>query len=336
MKALKKFDISWKVAKALIFKKKIPLVIGWNITYRCNLRCQYCGYPERNVIELDTDSIFCLIDEIVSLGSRIIIISGGEPLMHKDLGRIIQYMKKKKVYVVLYSNGWFVERNVDNIKEADEIQLSLDGSETINDFIRGEGVYAKVLQAIKICKAENIKLNLSTVICKYNVSQITDVLDVAKRFNVRVTFQPVGRRFSGDSDNYEDFPSRFAPEKNDYKRAIAYLLNEKRKGNALINNSISGLEHFLRCESNRQINCIASLISCIIEPDGKIFVCEMFPDYQKYLVPGYGNFRESFEKLRLPALCQGNCNGPMIELNLINNGNFNAIVGMWKRFRKSY
>ncbi|MCK5610738.1 radical SAM protein [Candidatus Pacearchaeota archaeon] len=336
MRLQKKLSVSCDVAKALVFRKKIPIVVGWNITYKCNLKCQYCGYPSRKVNELDTENVISLIDEMASSGTKILIMSGGEPLLRKDLGQIIEYLRTKDIYVIIYSNGLLVEENIEHINGADEIQISLDGPQDINDLIRGNGVYDKVLRAIEICKNENIKTNISTVICRENVGHLPDILDIAKKYNVGVSFQPVGRRFSGDSNSYEDFPSRIAPSEYEYRGAISYLINEKRKGNVLINNSLSGLRHFSRYLRNREIRCVANLISCVIEPDGKIFTCEMFPDYQNHLIPGNGNFKKSFESLSFSGSCKGYCNGPMLELNLINNFRFNAMVGMWKRFKSGY
>lgn len=333
MKLLKKLNISGQVLKAIIFKKKIPLVVGWNITYRCNLRCQYCEYPSRKSEELNTDETLSLIDKTASLGTKIIVLSGGEPLLREDLGVIVEYCRNKDIYVVINSNGTLVKKEFKKIKKANMIQLSLDGPEDTNDITRGKGVYDKVLEAVKICKDEHMQVSLTTVISKYNISSMPYMLDLAKKHDFEICFQPVGNRFSGSSNSYENMAFNIGPQKDDYQKVIAYLIEEKSRGNKFINNSLAGLKHFRHWPGTLMKNCVANLISCSIEPDGTIFTCDMFPDYQKYLIPSCKNFKNSFESLELPQSCTGQCNGPMLELNLLRNFQVGAMLGMWKRFK---
>jgi len=333
MKLFQKLNISQKLLKAVVLKKKVPIVIGWNITYRCNLRCQYCGYPSIKVDEMKTNDIFQLIDEMTHLGTKIIVFSGGEPLLRDDLGEIIAYCRKKGIYVAVNSNGTLIKQKTEKIRMANEIQLSLDGPEDVNDVTRGKGVYGKVLEAIEVCQHENIRVNITTVLSKYNISSVEHLLEIAKKYNVGITFQPVGKRFSGDTNSYEDHPAQVGPDKNDFKQLIAYLISEKIKGNKFINNSFATLNHFTRGPNCRKMNCMAHFISCSIEPNGKIFTCDMFPDYQKYLIPGREHFKESFESLDLPHTCEGFCNGPLQELNLMKNFGLGSMMNIWKRFR---
>ena len=137
-----------------------------------------------------------------------------------------------------------------------------------------------------------------------------------------------------DVKTVKDF-IQVGPTEMEYKKALEYLVQMKLRGNKNINNSFSGLSHFSRCPSNRKMHCIANLISCTIEPNGDIFTCDMFPNYQKYLISGREDFKRSFESLALPKPCEGYCNGPMLELNLIKNLRLKAMIGMLKRFRNT-
>ncbi len=76
MNFLEKLNISRKVLLARIFKRKIPLAVSFNITYRCNLQCKYCGYRERKVEELNTKEILRLIKELTALGTKFITVTG--------------------------------------------------------------------------------------------------------------------------------------------------------------------------------------------------------------------------------------------------------------------
>ena len=79
------------------------------------------------------------------------------------------------------------------------------------------------------------------------------------------------------------------------------------------------------------MNCLASLIFCAIEPDGKIFICDMFPEYQKYLLAIDGDFKQAFNKLKLPYACEQCWNSSMVEFNLMKGFNLSAALETWRR-----
>ena len=331
MNFLEKLNTSRKFLQAVVFKKRSPLSISWNITYRCNLKCGYCGAWEKKVKELSTKKVFAIIDEFINMGTKFIKFSGGEPLLREDLGQIIDFCKRKKLYVLLNSNGTLVKKEQEKLKGVKEIQLSLDGPPQINDAIRGRGVHDKVIEAVKICKDRNISVILSTVISKYNISHIPYILDIAKEYKIGVYFQPVDQNLSSNSP--KDIKLLFAPENSDYKKIIRYLIEEKKKNNKFISNSLAGLKHLYHWPVPRPVKCLMNLICCVIEPDGKMFVCDMFPNYRKYLVPMGKTFKDSFDKLSLPFPCQQCWNCLAAEFNLLASFKLEALGGLWRRAR---
>jgi len=118
------------------------------VTNRCNLRCTTCfknaGVEKSN--ELSYDEIRKFIDEIITVFRPRMIISGGEPLLRRDLNKILSYLKDKGLYVHLTTNGTLIDKNI--VEEwrsigIDFVQISLDGSKPeINDAIRGNGVFS--------------------------------------------------------------------------------------------------------------------------------------------------------------------------------------------------
>ena len=329
MNFLEKLNTSRKFLQAVVFKKRSPLSISWNITYRCNLKCGYCGAWEKKVKELSTKKVFAIIDEFINMGTKFIKFSGGEPLLREDLGQIIDFCKRKKLYVLLNSNGTLVKKEQEKLKGVKEIQLSLDGPPQINDAIRGRGVHDKVIEAVKICKDRNISVMLTTVISKYNISHIPYILDIAKEYKIGVQFQPADQIFSYRDNKNINF--LFSPKEEDYRKVISFLLEEKSKGNKFIYNSISGLKHIYHWPKPQKINCLLSLLRCHIEPDGRIFVCNDFRNYQKYLVSVDVSYKESFDKLSLPYPCK-ECWCSDIEYNMCESFKLDSLLDMWKRF----
>jgi len=333
MNFLEKLNISLKLLQAVLFKKRFPLAVTWNITYRCNLRCSYCGAWKNKGEELDTKSIFNIIGQLAVLGTKFITFSGGEPLLKEGLGDVIEFCRNKNICVGIKSNGILVKKEIAKIKRANRIQLSLDGPQNIQDMIRGEGAHNKVIEAIETCKKEGMKVSIATVISRYNVKQISYILNIAEKYKIGVHFQPADQSLSANCD--KNIRLLFGPDIKDYKKAITLLIEEKSRGNKCIDNSSAGLAHLYHWPYPQKMNCFASLIFCIIEPDGKSFICDMFPNYQKYLIPMDQSFKKSFDNLSLPHPCVGCWSGLMVEFNLLKSFKLKAVAGMWNMFKNS-
>jgi len=332
MNLLEKLDVAQKVLQTIVFKKRFPLAVGWDITYRCNLQCKYCGAWEKKVKELDTKTVLSVIDDLSTMGTKVMKFSGGEPLLREDLGEIIDFCKRKKMRVLINSNGTLFEKEFWKIIKADEVEISLDGPRDIHDAIRGRGVHDKVIKAIEICKDANMNLVLCTVISKFNISHIPYMLDIAKKYKIGIYFQPADQNLSTNS--CKDIRSLFSPDEKDYKKVINFLIEEKLKGYEFISHSITGLKHLYHWPNHRNIGCLVSRLIFSIQPDGKTFICSGFPNYQEYLTPVSANIKESFDNLSLPHCCEECWCSSLSEINLLKNLKMDSILSMWKRFNR--
>ncbi len=74
-----------------------PSLISWTLTQKCNLRCPHCymeaGRPATR--ELTTEECLALIDEMQALGTEMLILTGGEPLLRKDIFDIARYASRR-------------------------------------------------------------------------------------------------------------------------------------------------------------------------------------------------------------------------------------------------
>ena len=329
MNFFEKLNIGRKVLQGVIFRKKFPLVVGWNITYRCNLQCKYCRFWEEKAEELSPKKVLYLITELASCGIKFITFTGGEPLLREDLPDMINFCRAKKMYVSVNSNGTLVKQKIKEIRGADAIKLSLDGPKHVNDAIRGPGVHDKVIEAIEACKKEKIKVNIVTVISKHNISHIPYILELAEKYDIGVCFQPTDRNHFGGRDKRE----YGIVDEEDFREVISFLIDKKLEGNKFIDNSIAGLRHLYHWPKPKKIPCLKRLFSCDIEPDGRIFICDDFPNSQKYLVPIESTFKESFNNLSLPYSCRQCWTASLVEFNLMANFKPASMVYMWKKFK---
>ena len=77
--------------------------------------------------------------------------------------------------------------------------------------------------------------------------------------------------------------------------------------------------------------CMANLIAVHIEPDGKLFVCDMYEGYTDLAVPVNGDFAAALDRVALPAPCQRCLSASRVEFNLVGSFRLDTLVGMWRR-----
>ncbi len=174
---------------------KRPVVV-WNITRRCNLKCVHC-YAHADDIpfdnELSTEDGKNLIDDLSRFGVPVLLFSGGEPLVRKDLPELAAYAVVKGMRAVISTNGTLISqkiaRTLKNIGLS-YVGISIDGMEEINDRFRGvQGAFRKALEGINNCKAAGIKVGLRFTINKFNVHEIPKIFDLLEKMDIpRVCF----------------------------------------------------------------------------------------------------------------------------------------------------
>jgi AdoMet-dependent heme synthase len=101
-----------------------PYVISWNLTYRCNLACEHCyldagGTPQVGTenfadrSELGTEECFGVIDQIADFAPECLtILTGGEPLLRRDILEIVRRAAERSLWVVVGTNGVRISENV--------------------------------------------------------------------------------------------------------------------------------------------------------------------------------------------------------------------------------
>ena len=174
---------------------KRPVVV-WNITRRCNLKCLHCYAHARNIPfdnELTTMEGKKLIDDLARFGVPVLLISGGEPLVRKDLPELAAYAVGKGMRAVISTNGTLITPQMaDTLKKIglSYVGISLDGMEEINDRFRGvKGAFKSALKGIENCKKAGIKVGLRFTINKINVGEIPDLFKLIEENDIpRICF----------------------------------------------------------------------------------------------------------------------------------------------------
>ena len=171
-----------KVAKYILEQKikgnkKYPLVLMLEPLFRCNLTCAGCGkidYPDE-ILNKRMSLKECL-EAVDECGAPIVSIPGGEPLVHTEIGEIVQGIIDKGKFVYLCTNAILLEKKLDLFKPSQYLTFSihLDGLKKEHDHsVCREGVYDQVIQAIKVAKQKGFRVNVNCTLFHQMTSKRT-------------------------------------------------------------------------------------------------------------------------------------------------------------------
>ncbi|NQT89945.1 MAG: radical SAM protein [Candidatus Omnitrophica bacterium] len=305
------------VTREIFLKRRIPLAVSWSLTHRCNQKCLYCGISNHSCAELDTQKILNMIEDLRNMGMRWVSFTGGEPLLREDLGQIAAFSKARGLYVSISTNGRLVSERLNDLLCVDRVKLSLDGPRDIQDTIKGEGSFDKVMEAIELCKKNKIPLCLECVLSRYNIKSIDYLLRFASERGLKVIFQPATEKIL-----WQEELNPLAAPKDSYRGAISRLMNEKRRG-APVYNSLSGLRHLYSWPESKSIRCSAGRLSFDIKPDGRILACDRIQRNFPGAKPS--GVRDAVNNIPRPLDCKDCWRSSQVEFNLLSSLNPEAI-----------
>tara|TARA_B100000929_G_C15474001_1_gene408835 strand:- start:350 stop:1492 length:1143 start_codon:yes stop_codon:yes gene_type:complete len=200
--------------KTRVLKQRVLRSVELAVTYDCNLRCDKCfalkWLNEENKRDYMTvDQIKKMWDEAYKLGAVHVNITGGEPLMRRDIVDVVKALKPKRTLVSIVTTGIFLtEEKARELKKAglNTFQISLDSSIAVeHDKYRGyKGSYEKVFQAVEIARKVGINVILSTVITHQNVKTpaIPNMLDIAEKNDTFLLLNIAGRSGGWSEKDY--------------------------------------------------------------------------------------------------------------------------------------
>lgn len=180
------------------------MLVSWMTTNACNLKCAHCyqDADERDSRELSTDEGMRLIDQIARAGFKVMIFSGGEPLLRPDIFDLVAHARKCGLRAVFGTNGTLITAEVaQRLKDAGACSMgisvdSLDARK--HDEFRGlSNAFDLTMQGIENCKRVGLPFQLHTTVLDWNRDEITSITDFAEQIGARAHYVffliPVGR-----------------------------------------------------------------------------------------------------------------------------------------------
>lgn len=315
-----------------------PYIVAVNLTKRCNLNCAHCYMDAQQRMsvtdgEMQDEEVFALFNDI---GSRapgtIIVLTGGEPLLHPGLDSFVTAGSKAGLRMVLGTNGVLLtEKRAEALKTAglEGMGISLDSIRPqAHDSFRGmAGAFEKTCEAVRICRRTGIHAQVHFTVTRWNRGEVALAVEMAKGLGAAIInffFLVCVGRGQGSMDLS---PSEYESS----LKEIAAL--QKSSQGILVQTRCT--PHFKRIlyEADPQSpytratgydggGCLAGSHYCRITPKGEVTPCP-------YMEVSAGNIRKDgfwnvwdesklFQSMRNPDLLEGRCGS--CEFKLICGG----------------
>lgn len=307
---------------------KAPRLIAWELTAGCNLNCVHCRGSSTSQVpagELSTEEAKNFIDEVVTFGKPILILTGGEPTTRSDVFEIARYGTDAGLRVVLATNATLVTPEIaERLKLAgvQRISVSLDGStaETHDGFRGVPGAFSRSLAGIEVIKAAGIPFQINATISKRNIEEIPATFELAKKLGAvayHVFFLvPTGR--GQESDEVSPV---------EYERLLNWFYDQQKTADIQLKATCAphyfrvmrqrakkeGIEITVKTHGYEAMTkgCLGGTGFCFVSSVGEVYPCGYLPVLA-------GNIKEQpfreiweeaevFKKLRAPEELKGKC-----------------------------
>jgi radical SAM protein with 4Fe4S-binding SPASM domain len=301
-------------------------LIAINLTHRCNLACAHCYMDAQTRLvggsgELTTAEVKGLLDQIAERSNEtMVVLTGGEPLVRKDLETLVEHGSRLGLALVIGTNGVLLtEQRVRSLKAAGTlgVGISLDSLDPeSHDAFRGcPGSWEKTLAGIEQCRRHELPFQVHFSITERNAHEVPSMIAFAKASGAHVLniFFLV---CTGRGESMSDItPAR-------YEQVLTQLIEAQHDTEDLIIRARCA-PHYKRIAYERDPEspltraqgyegggCLAGIHYCRITPEGAVTACPYIPDEEGSIRNrGFWDIWDNaptFEQLRNPQL-EGKC-----------------------------
>lgn len=162
-----------------------PFTIAWEVTRACAFACVHCradAIPQRDPLELSTEEGYQLVDRFAEFGSPILIFTGGDPMMRRDLFDLIAYAAEKGLRCSLTPTATALP-TLERLQKAKEagirrIALSLDAPDrkVHDEFRKVDGSWQRTMDILHRAKDTGLSVQVNTTVTKFNLDLLPDMV----------------------------------------------------------------------------------------------------------------------------------------------------------------
>lgn len=275
-----------------------PVEAGINVTNNCNARCTTCSmWKQKSVDELTTTEIYSILAQLRDLGTNCLVLTGGEPLLRRDLSSIVKKateLKFKRIQVSTNALPLTKRRAQDLIESGvTTFYISLNGLKEVHDMTRGvNGSYEKCLAALRSLvelrdnRYKHLEIKVATIFMQPTIGEIPKLLDICRELNIELTLCPLDTQLFSLDPSAQDMM-------NVEERKLAEVINQLHKMARayphLIGDTHTSLEYAKNnfADPKREdIPCYLGYLAIYIGAHGEVYSgC--------YVLPPLGNMRRT-------------------------------------------
>ncbi len=213
-------SLGTRIAAARICHRRVPFFVQLVPTSRCNLNCRYCfgQFHEREGIHFPRENLLMVIDGLAAMGTRFILLTGGEPMMYPHIAEIVQRIGDHKIELLLGSNGLTVAERIDELASVNTFSISLDGPRELHDYFRGDGSYDVALKAVRAAREHGKRVQLQYTMTRDLKNSFEHVNKVAGELGcfIGINFLRPQRQAGGSIVNPDEASNQEIKEFIDY------------------------------------------------------------------------------------------------------------------------
>lgn len=171
-----------------------PVLCNYYVTYRCNAKCGFCDIWERPSPYVDLETAEKNLDDLKALGVKVIDFTGGEPLLHRDIDKLLTMAKAKGFITTLTTNAMLYPKWAEKLARlVDMLHFSLDSPDReAHNASRGVDCFDFVMESIEVAKSLGERPDIIFTVFEHNVDEIEKVYqEICAPNNLVLILNPV-------------------------------------------------------------------------------------------------------------------------------------------------
>ncbi len=271
------------------------------LTLRCNCACAYCDFPRNDRgRELGASEMIGLMDSLRRGGTFRLGLSGGEPLLREDFGRIARHAAALGFTTSLVTNGIQLEDRAQEALVMDYVLCTVEGDEAINDRQRGSGAFKAALAGLAALRSRgHRRLGIICPVHGLNYRAVEEPLRAAEDLGARVFYQPVQIREGWRGESFSAVADREAV------REVFGRIRAWKRRKRPVGNSTRYLDYLIDGSADRFVrDCYAGRYFFTVLPDGSLLPCCMVSWQSQGVACRAGEQVKAMLRMRRPS-CGG-------------------------------
>ena len=245
-------------------RDNIPYAVQFELTTDCNLKCRHCFMVKNNYVELSTDEIKGIIDQLVEIGTFYLAFTGGEIFTRDDLFDILGYAKEKGFFMTLMTNGTLImPKHIEELKRLKPVkfEISLYGvtPETHDNITCTDGSFKQTVFAIDSLIKEGFEVIIKMPLMNLNFQESEEMEKQCAKRGVHLRMNP-----------------GMAPSRGGSTHTQQYDLSDNDLRTFLAGHKLD-LSYLHEKDPAQRFKCKAGNAACSITSAGLVYPCVIMP-----------------------------------------------------------